>query len=310
MGKVRRVVAMLAAVLAGALLAGGLSLAGGSTAVEAERYSAYADPEKPVISYLLSDPKNVEDFRREFSLDDAEMKAVLDAVRRENEALAGSLSESEEIIRSNRGLPAERVGEKIAASSFDETVRAAVARTKSVVRLLLAPNRRSGLGPWVDARWQEERADFNEDPAAFRTTSTARRGKAFRVFATQYRGHTRREVALPHRKLKVRGGYEVRVRPKGSHKRTRVKVKEVGPWNTYDNWWARKKNRDMWRRLRRGKPEAQAAYFNNFNRGRDEFNRKVLNPAGVDLTPRVARSVGLRRYENAWVYVRIPWVRR
>ncbi len=48
----------------------------------------------------------------------------------------------------------------------------------------------------------------------------------------------------------------------------------------------------MWKNLPRCKPEAQAAYFNNYNNGRDEFGRKVLNPAGVDLTPAVARRIG------------------
>jgi hypothetical protein len=66
----------------------------------------------------------------------------------------------------------------------------------------------------------------------------------------------------------------------------------------------------MWDDLPRCKPEAQAAYFNNYNGGRDQFGRKVLNPAGVDLTPRVARRLGLKKYQNAWIYVRYPWVRR
>jgi hypothetical protein len=66
----------------------------------------------------------------------------------------------------------------------------------------------------------------------------------------------------------------------------------------------------MWRNLPRCKPEAQAAYFREYNRGKDEFGREVLNPAGVDLTPRVARALGLKQYQNAWIYVRYPWVRR
>ena len=66
----------------------------------------------------------------------------------------------------------------------------------------------------------------------------------------------------------------------------------------------------MWKDLPRCKPEAQAAYYNNYNRGKDEFGREVLNPAGVDLTPAVARGMGLRKYQNAWVYVRFPWIRR
>ena len=64
----------------------------------------------------------------------------------------------------------------------------------------------------------------------------------------------------------------------------------------------------MWADLPRGVHEAQAAYYNNYNGGRDEFGRKVLNPAGVDLTPAVAAKLGLRKYQNAWIYVYMPWV--
>jgi len=66
----------------------------------------------------------------------------------------------------------------------------------------------------------------------------------------------------------------------------------------------------MWKNLPRCVPEARAAYFNNYNNGKDEFGRKVLNPAGVDLTPTAARRLGLARYQNAYVSVRFPFVRR
>ena len=128
-----------------------------------------------------------------------------------------------------------------------------------------------------------------------------------KVFATQYNGYTRYEVALPHRSLKERGGFRISIR-RGGH-RAKAPVKEVGPWNLRDNYWQSRRYRDMWRKLRRCKPEAEAAYFNNYHRGRDQFGRKVLNPAGVDLTPRVAHRLRLKRYQNAWVYVRYPWVR-
>ncbi len=57
----------------------------------------------------------------------------------------------------------------------------------------------------MDARWQAEHEEFNEGSGAYRSASKNRPGKSFRVFATQYQGYTSREVALPHRKLKIRG---------------------------------------------------------------------------------------------------------
>ena len=128
-----------------------------------------------------------------------------------------------------------------------------------------------------------------------------------KVFATQYNGYTRYEVALPHRSLKERGGFRVSIR-RGGH-RAKAPVKEVGPWNIRDDYWQARRHRDMWRNLPRCKPEAEAAYFDNYHRGRDQFGRKVLNPAGVDLTPRVAHRLGLKRYQNAWVHVRYPRMR-
>jgi hypothetical protein len=37
---------------------------------------------------------------------------------------------------------------------------------------------------------------------------------------------------------------------------------------------------------------------------------KVLNPVGVDFKPAVARGMGLRKYQNAWIYISFSWVRR
>ena len=282
----------------------GLAFVGGSAAVEAGGYSAYSDPEKPALSFIFSEEQNIEEFQKEFALTDGEVEEVLAAVREENEALAREYAESEQIVEANEGLPDEEVKEEIAASDYDEEVKNAVAETKSTIEDLLPKERRSDLAPWVDSQWQQEGAEFQASgEKTFEAAST--RGVRCKVFATQYIGYTRYEVALPHKKLKFDGGFRVRLR-RGDHT-ARAPVKEVGPWNIRDNYWQSRRYRDMWDDLPRCKPEAQAAYFNNYNRGRDQFGRKVLNPAGVDLTPRVARRLGLRKYQNAWIYVRYPW---
>src|SRR4028118_582420 len=64
-GRGRRLVAPCLAVC----VAGVLASAGDARGRE---YSAYADPEKAVISVLLSEEANVEDFRETFGLDDRE----------------------------------------------------------------------------------------------------------------------------------------------------------------------------------------------------------------------------------------------
>jgi hypothetical protein len=285
-----------------------LGFADGPETVDAREYSAYADPEKPVISVILSDEGNVEDFQSEFGLSSEEMENVLAAVRRENRTLVREFSESELIVESNAGLRDEQIRGKIAASDYDERLRAAVTQTKSTIENLLPESRRSELEAWVNAKFAQAEQHLSGGTASARRFGATRgRGVSCKVFATQYNGYTRYEVALPHRRLKERGGFRISIR-RGEH-RARAPVKEVGPWNMRDDYWQSRRHRDMWRNLPRCTPEAQAAYFRNYHRGRDQFGRKVLNPAGVDLTPRVAYRLGLKRYQNAWVYLRYPRVR-
>src|SRR5918997_245617 len=108
-GRRRRV---LATCLAGC--AAGLLVSAG--AVGGREYSAYADPEKPVISFLLSDEENVRDFQWTFGLDEGETEKVLAILRAENERLAGERAESEKILVANRSLSAEEISDKIEAS--------------------------------------------------------------------------------------------------------------------------------------------------------------------------------------------------
>jgi hypothetical protein len=299
------------AILLGAAIAAvGLALGGGSASGEATEYSAYDDPEKPAISVILSEEQSVEEFKEKFGLSDAQVEEALGAVRAENEALARAYAESERIVQANEALPADRVANKVAVSDYDEKIRAAIAKTKATIEALVPEDRRPDLRAWVDAKFVQEGQQASEDSAAPYQAASQRKVRC-RVFATQYIGYTRYEVALPHKHLKQKflngNAYRVNLR-RGDH-RAKARVKEVGPWNIRDNYWQPRSRRDMWDNLPRCKPQAEAAYFKNHNGGEDQFGREVLNPAGVDLTPRVARRLGLDRYQNAWVYVRYTWAR-
>ncbi|MBA3471798.1 MAG: hypothetical protein H0T57_00980 [Rubrobacter sp.] len=109
----------------------GSTLAGGASAAEARQYSAYSDPEKPALSFVLSEEQNVEEFRERFGLSDEEMDTVLAAIRKENEALSRAQGESRRVIESNEGQSAERVKGEIKASGYDEKIRRAVARRRT-----------------------------------------------------------------------------------------------------------------------------------------------------------------------------------
>jgi hypothetical protein len=289
-------------------------LAGDQVAVGAGEYSAYSDAKKPVLAVILSEQQNVDEFKAHFGLSASQVDAVLTATRHENRVLAQVFGESEIVLAANRDLPKKEIAKRIAASDYDEKVAAAVARTKQRIEAIVPEDQSADLEGWVDEQWnQEVRAASEEDYTASSETymvSSQSKGIRCRVFATQYTGYTEREVALPHRNLKIGRQPRVRIWRVSGGPSVGPSVKEVGPWNTYDNYWVQNKDRAMYKRVPRCKPEAQVAYYQNFNKGKDEFGREVLNPAGVDLAPDVARSMGLEEYQNAWVWIRFPWVHR
>lgn len=142
----------------------------------------------------------------------------------------------------------------------------------------------------------------------------------WRVFATREglvgqttaNGHviTNRDhfVALPSRDaLTCNGCYakQVRVCNPANGRCETAPVWDVGPWNTKDDWW--NSPRAMFNDLPRGKPEAQAAYYEGYNGGKDMFGRTVLNPAGIDLADGTFWD-GLGMSNNGWVDVTFLWI--
>ncbi|MFL6123464.1 hypothetical protein [Actinophytocola sp.] len=83
-------------------------------------------------------------------------------------------------------------------------------------------------------------------------------------------------------------------------------VWDVGPWNTRDDYWAEAGQRQEWHDLPPGKPEAQAAHQDGYNGGKDQFGRRVANPAGIDLADGTFWD-GLKLKTNAWVTVTYEW---
>jgi hypothetical protein len=90
-------------------------------------------------------------------------------------------------------------------------------------------------------------------------------------------------VALPSRRAlspNGRSDYSVRIcAPNG--RCAFAPVWDVGPWNIKDDYW--NASREQWRDLPKGTPQAQVAFRNGYNGGKDGFNRKIANPAGIDL---------------------------
>ena len=144
--------------------------------------------------------------------------------------------------------------------------------------------------------------------------------KTYRVFATREglvgrttaNGHviTPRDhfVALPSRRgLSPRGSNQFSVRVCADSGRCETApVWDVGPWNTRDDYWNPPAVRQNWKDLPQGTPEAQAAFENGYNGGRDQFGRMVANPAGIDLADGTFWD-GLGLKNNSWVTATYLW---
>ncbi|RJQ89663.1 hypothetical protein [Amycolatopsis panacis] len=83
-------------------------------------------------------------------------------------------------------------------------------------------------------------------------------------------------------------------------------VWEVGPWNTHDDYWNPAGSRAQFPELPQGVPEAQAAYNDGFNGGKDSRGRTVRNPAGVDLADGTFWD-GLGLTGNSYVDITYLW---
>ncbi|MFG2679676.1 hypothetical protein [Streptomyces sp. NPDC048392] len=113
-------------------------------------------------------------------------------------------------------------------------------------------------------------------------------------------------VALPSRRaLSPSGSGQYSVQVCGPARCETAPVWDVGPWNTHDDHWNPSARREQWQDLPQGLPEAQAAYEDGYNGGRDEFGRQVANPAGIDLADGTFHNVGLD--DNGWVTVTYLW---
>lgn len=113
-------------------------------------------------------------------------------------------------------------------------------------------------------------------------------------------------VALPcWCALSSKGGSEFEVQLTYKGKSIVVPVWDVGPWNTQDNYWDPPEERHF-KGLPQGVPAAEAAYFDNYNNGRDGRDREVRSPAGIDIGDGAFYALGLT--DSAWIDVTFLWM--
>lgn len=140
----------------------------------------------------------------------------------------------------------------------------------------------------------------------------------YRIFATRMglvggqtaNGHVVRPrdrfVALPSwQALSSRQGFEFQVRLTYNGRSVVVPVWDVGPWNTNDAYW--QAERGDYTDLPVGLPQAEAAYYDGHNGGRDEFGRSITNPNGIDIADGTFWD-DLGMTNNDWVEVSFLWL--
>jgi hypothetical protein len=140
---------------------------------------------------------------------------------------------------------------------------------------------------------------------------------SYSVFATREglvghhtaNGHRIRQrdhfVALPYwGVLASDGGNEFQVRVTYRDRSVVLPVWDVGPWNTHDDYWSPKRR---YGDLPVGQPMAHAAHQQGYNRGRDEFGRRVKVPNGIDIADGAFWD-DLGMADSDWVQVTFLWM--
>jgi hypothetical protein len=270
--------------------------------------------QKPVLHYLLysSLTGEAQDLFKTLSLSEEEVSRLKEIAIEENQQIQVLYWEAQDAVRGKDRSP---TAQDIAL--YNERVEKVLHNTDRAIRQLLGP-RYLLFREWIREWWTREVETVTRLKQPVGTLSDA---SWCYVFATQYYGYTNYGVALPDKYVKFANlgwyipppwdsrynnpPYTVNIYRAG-YWVWNVLVREVGPWNTDDNYWDSALGYNA-RRMFTDIPlcwsEAEYAYYYNYNNGKDQFGRTVTVPSSVDLTPAVAADLGLKYLQNAWVYV-------
>ncbi|MGH3907205.1 MAG: hypothetical protein ACRDTE_23965 [Pseudonocardiaceae bacterium] len=277
--------------------------------------------------------------------DDTNVRAAPDGLRLDSD-LAGPTSSqtgrahgmlittAQPLAELGSQVAAELVADQPAGSAVDVDVRGTRGDGSWTEWMPTGPNAPAMLNAAVtsvQARVVLQRPDGGASPVVRSLRLTAQPGvqlfaarprnaHTYRVFATREglvggttaNGHVIRErdhfVALPSRRgLAPRGSGDYTVKICSDRGRCEwAPVWDVGPWNTTDDYWNPADTRQSWQDLPQGQPQAQAAHDDGYNKGLDQYDREVANPAGIDLADGTFwDGLGLR--DNSWVTVTYLW---
>jgi LysM repeat protein len=269
---------------------------------------------RPVLGYFMLTPSLYTKLSEERILDGSQFQSVQAIARQEDAQLRQLEFESRLIIQDDL-LSMQQKRQRILWMGYNQRVDTIVVNSKRSVEQLLDDRTYQKFMDWIDQRWQVERSLHG-------SAMKASNPRSYSIYATRFDAGERYIVALPDKCVKfanggshicdsdgysVGQGYSVYIAYK---KGIGVAVGDSGPWNVDDNYWSRLSDlqpRRMFADLGLGMPEAQAAYFNGYNGGKDQFGRKVTGPFGIDLARQVSIDIGLQPGVNDWITVSFMW---
>lgn len=270
--------------------------------------------EKPVLSYFVLTASWRDELKQETGLAFTSWQVVEYIARHEANQLSVLYQDSQKIANNDDlSLWGKRV--LIWLSGYNWQVKNILLESDRSLKSQLDHAVYDRLRAWVDEHWGEEKSRRGISPELGFPRS-------YEIYATRYDSGGAYTVALPDKCLKfsnagnhlcddmgyaVGQNYTVFLSYKKS---TAATVLESGPWNVDDNYWAGwgdPQRRRMFADLALGMPEAQAAFFNNYNGGQDQFGRKVTAPFGIDLARQVSIDIGLEPGVNDWITVSFMW---
>jgi hypothetical protein len=271
---------------------------------------------KPVLGYFLLTTSLSDSLRTELNLTEPEYSALRRVAKSEAAQIQALEMESAVVLQDMELTLAEKRA-WIEESGYNQQILKILDASQQSLQRVLSPLTFRRLVNWIEGRWQIERRLYGSPVKA----SGAR---TFRVYATRFDSGGSYIVALPDKCVKFSNAgnsvcadegyyanqnYSVSLKYKSG---TTAKVLESGPWNIDDTYWATSGDptpRRMFTDLPLGMPEAQAAYFNNYNGGLDQFGRMVSAPFGIDLARKVSIDIGLEPGNNDWIDVTFLWTK-
>jgi LysM repeat protein len=270
--------------------------------------------DRPVLGYFALTSSLIGPLQFEADLSSAQMEIIRRIAHLEVQELE-NFHQKSLIYVLDPELSLEEKRSAVLQMGYNRQVYAISRTSQQILALLLDEKAYARFVRWMERRWEIERVLHG----APRKAAGAR---TFEIYATRYDSKGAYYVALPDQCVKFTNGgnricekdgyvvgkrYDVYVSYK---KGAAARVGESGPWNVDDTYWATYADptpRRMFADLTLGMPEAQAAYFNGYNGGVDQYGRKVTAPYGIDLARQVSVDIGLEPGNNDWIQVGFLW---